>query len=267
MDSALNSFLYKSLCMRMCMCMCMCMMCMMCMCMFMCMCMCVCVYVYVYDVYVCMLGSGVFLLNLQPHHCDATRSAGLYLVSQSENASQSLLCKLRIGLDFLLFVKQCLAKGAIPALNWDYSKLLKAAPRLLNKPFAKQGDAIQKYGGENVFDVASGWRSLRWTAEHVYGTNVQNPAFSSDPVYLRIKAEIYRVLPIHLDQPVLPGMHPGYQVRLPDSPQQQAALKRLMALEPQQDADEAKREELEELFSDVGGLSAWRAMISAIRFI
>jgi hypothetical protein len=218
-------------------------------------------------VYVCVCSYYLQPIYLpHPHHLRHPPSAGLYLVGPEENASQCALSKARIGLDFLLFVKQCLAKGAVPALSWDYAKLLKAAPRLLNRPFAKQRDAIDKYGGENVFDASSGGRSLRYTAEHVYGTSVGNPAFSRDAAYVRIKAEIYRVLPIVLDQPVLPGVPQGYQVAMPDSPQQQAALKRLMGV-GKQDADEAKREELEELFSEVGGLAAWRAMISALRFI
>lgn len=202
---------------------------------------------------------------------------GLYLAGASDIATQSLLRRACIGLDFLLFVKLCQEKGAIPQLDWDYSELLKVAPRLLSKPFSKQGDAIRKYGGENVFDVANGGRSLRYTGEHIYGTNILNPGYSLDAAYLRIKSEIHKVVqPIKIDFFQADELRSDLMMVPVKDLKTDAALNRLMGVveeirekkdgggEEESEEMTKMREDLEALFLNVGGLEEWRAMISAI---
>jgi len=71
---------------------------------------------------------------------------------------------------FLVFCKLALHNNVIPD-GWDWSEFLKIASENLNYAFEKS-DAQEKYGSENVFAVMTGGRSLRATAEEVYGTPV-----------------------------------------------------------------------------------------------
>jgi len=80
--------------------------------------------------------------------------------------------KVSIAEDFLVFAKLALKLNAIPAQNWSWEEFLIVAGQLLGFAFEKS-DAQEKYGGENVFDVAMGGRSLRFTAEVIYETGIQ----------------------------------------------------------------------------------------------
>lgn len=70
--------------------------------------------------------------------------------------------------DFLTFCKFAVRHGVIPD-GWDWPAFLGTAKGLLRYAFEKS-DATEKYGLENVFAVAMGGRSLRYTAEVVYGS-------------------------------------------------------------------------------------------------
>jgi hypothetical protein len=87
--------------------------------------------------------------------------AGLYAVDEGS---------LGIVRSFLTFCKLALKNGVVPS-KWDWTAFTKVATEHLIYAFEKS-DAQEKYGGENVFDAAMGGRSLRFTAEQVYGTNV-----------------------------------------------------------------------------------------------
>ena len=67
--------------------------------------------------------------------------------------------------DFLLFCKLAVRHGVIPD-GWDWAAFLATAKGLLRYAFEKS-DGEEKYGQENVFAVAMGGRSLRYTAEVV----------------------------------------------------------------------------------------------------
>lgn len=71
--------------------------------------------------------------------------------------------------DFLVFCKLAVRRHAIPQ-GWDWSRFLSTATGLLRYAFEKS-DAQEKYGGENVFAVAMGGRSLRYTGEVIYGSS------------------------------------------------------------------------------------------------
>lgn len=120
---------------------------------------------------------------------------GLYLVTGKDVASQSVEARTWIVVDFMLFLKLAQLKGVIPFLDWDWTALIAAAGAMLGAPFTKD-DAKRRYGSENVFDVASGGRSLRATGDAIYCTSVTNPKYSADPDYLRIKAELAEAFPV-----------------------------------------------------------------------
>lgn len=178
---------------------------------------------------------------------------GLYLVGVEAQATQSQVSKTRIVLDFLLFVKLALAKGAIPALDWDYAKLIQRAQRLLCVPFAKR-DAINKYGSENVFAAGSGGRSLRYTAEHIYCTSVQNPSYSEDADYMRIKSEILSTVPLSVDAPIREGFEDYIFETVGDDERDAATIRRFL-----------QSSEVEEIFDEVGGVALWRQLLLALR--
>jgi len=69
--------------------------------------------------------------------------------------------------DFLAFAKLAVKNSVIPS-GWNWEKFISAAKRLIMGAFEKS-DAQNKYGEENVFAVVTGGRSLRFTAELVYG--------------------------------------------------------------------------------------------------
>eukprot|EP00884_Botryococcus_braunii_P016908 jgi/Botrbrau1/3900/Bobra.0183s0121.1 len=75
-------------------------------------------------------------------------------------------------LDFLVFCRLALAHDVVPE-GWDWAAFLQVAARLLRTPFGKQ-NAKEKWGAENVFDAMMGGRSLRYTAEVVYGSGIMD---------------------------------------------------------------------------------------------
>jgi hypothetical protein len=58
--------------------------------------------------------------------------------------------------------------------HWDWTRFLQAASGLLPYAFEKS-DAQEKYGSENKFAGLMGGRSLRSTAELVYGRAFMEP--------------------------------------------------------------------------------------------
>eukprot|EP00698_Gefionella_okellyi_P022497 TRINITY_DN7468_c0_g1_i2.p2 TRINITY_DN7468_c0_g1~~TRINITY_DN7468_c0_g1_i2.p2 ORF type:complete len:120 (-),score=30.53 TRINITY_DN7468_c0_g1_i2:66-425(-) len=64
------------------------------------------------------------------------------------------------------------SRNHVLPVGWDWDACLKVASGLLKYAFEKS-DAQEKYGGENVFAVIMGGRSLRYTAEHVLGSGAQ----------------------------------------------------------------------------------------------
>lgn len=72
-----------------------------------------------------------------------------------------------IAEDFLVFCKLAVQHGVVPA-GWNWSAFLNTAVDMLPYAFEKE-DAREKWGGENVFAAMMGGRSLRLTAELVYG--------------------------------------------------------------------------------------------------
>ncbi|KXZ55029.1 hypothetical protein GPECTOR_3g190 [Gonium pectorale] len=80
--------------------------------------------------------------------------------------------------DFLVFCKLAAAHRVVPA-RWDWGACLAQAAGLLGYAFEK-ADAKDKYGGENVFSAFMGGRSLRATAEVVYGTSCMAGAMGGD---------------------------------------------------------------------------------------
>jgi hypothetical protein len=76
-----------------------------------------------------------------------------------------------ISSDFLIYCKLSVKHGVVPR-SWDWAAFLRTATALLPYAFEKQ-DAKEKWGGENVFAAVMGGRSLRATAEVVYGNSCQ----------------------------------------------------------------------------------------------
>lgn len=74
-----------------------------------------------------------------------------------------------VAADFLLFCKLAVQARVLPR-GWDWAACLDQASGLLGFAFEKS-DAQEKYGGENVFSAVMGGRSLRATAELVYGSS------------------------------------------------------------------------------------------------
>jgi hypothetical protein len=56
--------------------------------------------------------------------------------------------------------------------TWPWRAFLAVAPRFIRTPFAKS-NAQERWGAENVFSVATGGRSLRYTAGRVYGWDIK----------------------------------------------------------------------------------------------
>lgn len=73
--------------------------------------------------------------------------------------------------DFLTFCKLAMCNNALP-LCWDWLFFLEKHGNLLCFAFEKS-DAKEKYGKENIFLAAMGGRSLRFTAEIIYGCSME----------------------------------------------------------------------------------------------
>jgi hypothetical protein len=80
--------------------------------------------------------------------------------------------KQSIASDFLVYCHMALFVGAVPLDNgWDWVGCLDKFGHLLNFAFEKS-DAGDKYGRENIFSAMMGGRSLRFTAELIYGSGI-----------------------------------------------------------------------------------------------
>ena len=79
--------------------------------------------------------------------------------------------------ELIIFALLAKKNDVIPA-GWDWDRFLDAALPLIPYAFEKS-DAKEKYGSENVFEVAMGGRSLRFTAEMVYGESVMDQNYES----------------------------------------------------------------------------------------
>jgi len=91
-----------------------------------------------------------------------------------------------ISSDFLIYCKLSVKHGVVPR-SWDWAAFLRTATALLPYAFEKQ-DAKEKWGGENVFAAVMGGRSLRATAEVVYGNSCQamEPSVAMEAMELRM---------------------------------------------------------------------------------
>jgi len=80
-----------------------------------------------------------------------------------------------IALDFLVFCVLARRRQVVPA-SWPWPAFLKAAAKFA--PFAfEKSDARLRWGSENIFAAMMGGRSLRFTAQEVYGSSAD---FGSD---------------------------------------------------------------------------------------
>lgn len=86
-----------------------------------------------------------------------------------------------VMVDFLVFCKMGVANGALPSA-WRWKDFLNEAKGHLCFAFEKS-DAQEKYGEENYFNgllgIGSG-RSLRYTAQRIYGSEIMNPDEGND---------------------------------------------------------------------------------------
>ena len=87
--------------------------------------------------------------------------------------------------DFLVFVKLAAQREVIPKVGWSWEKFFAASKRLVMYAFEKS-DAQDKYGEENVFAVLAGGRSLRYTAEIIYG-----PIGSETSEYRAMRSKVF----------------------------------------------------------------------------
>jgi hypothetical protein len=72
-----------------------------------------------------------------------------------------------IASDFMVFCLLASRRAVVPP-GWDWAAFLEVASQYVCYAFEKS-DAKERWGGENVFSAMSGGRSLRYTAEMVYG--------------------------------------------------------------------------------------------------
>ena len=88
--------------------------------------------------------------------------------------------------EFLIFCKLAVQNNVAPStLSW--AMVLDKALDLIGYAFEKS-DAQEKYGSENVFAAMTGGRSLRFTAEAIYGTSTMSPAVSAKYTALKKQA-------------------------------------------------------------------------------
>lgn len=88
--------------------------------------------------------------------------------------------------DFLVFCTLANRAKAFPS-DWDMEAFLKAAPEYIVFAFEKS-DAKERWGNENYFEATMGGRSLRYTAEKIYKSGVQQPSNSVE--HNRAKDEV-----------------------------------------------------------------------------
>ncbi|KAJ1632174.1 hypothetical protein T492DRAFT_868802, partial [Pavlovales sp. CCMP2436] len=132
--------------------------------------------------------------------------------------------------DFLLFAKLARARGVIGCDGWDWHRFCAAAGALLKTPFM-QDDAANQYGAEQLLVAPPGGRSLRSTAELIYGTSPL--ATEADPFYELVQEQITTALYADVGDE-----QAGYSVVSLDN-------------DPS-------------LFEDVGGLEVWQDLLAAV---
>jgi len=89
-----------------------------------------------------------------------------------------------VAAEFLLFAKLVVLAKALPKEGeWDWPSFLAKAAGMVGYAFEKS-DANERWGGENVFAVVTGGRSLRYTGEIVYGSSIQDPDESLEELIL-----------------------------------------------------------------------------------
>ena len=76
-----------------------------------------------------------------------------------------------IAKDFLVFCTLANRAKVFPS-DWDMEAFLKVAPEFIVFAFEKS-DAKERWGSENYFEAEMGGRSLRYTAEKIYKSGVQ----------------------------------------------------------------------------------------------
>mmetsp|Transcript_7913 Transcript_7913/g.16022 ORF Transcript_7913/g.16022 Transcript_7913/m.16022 type:complete len:271 (-) Transcript_7913:427-1239(-) len=80
--------------------------------------------------------------------------------------------------DFLVFCILALRADAVPS-GWTWKAYLGAAAKYI--PFAfEKSDAKERWGGENYFQAQMGGRSLRYTAQEIYKSQVDRPGNSDE---------------------------------------------------------------------------------------
>lgn len=83
-----------------------------------------------------------------------------------------------ISCDFLAFCVLAARRGVVPRA-WPWADFLKVAAQFA--PFAfENSDAQERWGSENVITVLSGGRSLRFTAEKVYGSGAMQQTLTPE---------------------------------------------------------------------------------------
>jgi hypothetical protein len=110
--------------------------------------------------------------------------------------------KMDVTVDFMQFCllaqRRLVLTKRIMADEQRWAALLDKAVQLV--PFAfEKSDAQDKWGGENVFAVATGGRSLRYTAERVYGSGIMGGEY--DMLRVTVREEINRKLDEARDSP------------------------------------------------------------------
>ena len=81
-----------------------------------------------------------------------------------------------IANDFLVYCILAQRAKAVPA-GWDWKGFLKAAAQHI--PFAfEKSDAKERWGSENYFEASMGGRSLRFTGNMIYKSDVNKPGDS-----------------------------------------------------------------------------------------
>jgi hypothetical protein len=79
--------------------------------------------------------------------------------------------------DFMTFCLLAKRSKCIPAGGWQWQEFLRKAAGFVVFAFEKS-DAKERWGSENVFSAMMGGRSLRYTAELVYGSSCQEQSDS-----------------------------------------------------------------------------------------
>lgn len=136
-----------------------------------------------------------------------------------------------------VFCKLAVRRRAVPAHAWSWPAFLRNVAGLLPYAFEK-ADAKEKWGGENVFAVMFGGRSLRATAELVMGTSFLTFGGETDPGRREEAAALRRTV----------------SRRLP----------RLLAAAVGQASSHDETEAAQEVFLDVGGPEPWARLLAAL---